>query len=39
VLIDGGFTLDLAQAHSLQQSYLPALQKLLTTPSLIGKVS
>ncbi len=39
VLIDGGFTLDLALAHSLQQSYLPGLRKLLTTPSLIGKAS
>ena len=39
VLVDGGFTLDLARAHSLQQSYLPGLRKLLTNPSLIGKVS
>lgn len=39
VLVDGGFTLDLAQAHSLQQSYLPGLRKLLTNPSFIGKVS
>jgi triacylglycerol lipase len=29
VSVDGGFTLDLARAHSLQQSYLPGLQKLL----------
>ncbi|HXI39299.1 MAG TPA: lipase family protein [Bryobacteraceae bacterium] len=39
VLLDGGFTLDLAKAHSLQQSYLPGLRKLITAPSLIGKVS
>ena len=41
VLIDGGFTLDLAQAHSLQQSYLPGLKKLFTPagPTLIRKVS
>jgi predicted lipase len=29
VEVDGGFTLDLARAHSLQLSYLPGLQKLL----------
>lgn len=39
VLVDGGFTLDLARAHSLEKSYLPGLKKLLTTPSFIGKVS
>lgn len=41
VLLDGPFTLDLAEAHSLQDSYLPGLKKLLTPdgPSLIRKVS
>jgi hypothetical protein len=41
VLLDGEFTLDLAKAHSLQESYLPGLKKLLTPegPSLIRKVS
>ena len=41
VLLDGGFTLDLEKAHSLQQSYLPGLKTLLTPadPSLIRKVS
>jgi triacylglycerol lipase len=29
VSVDGGFTLDLAQAHSLQDSYLPGLKKML----------
>jgi len=39
VLVDGGFTLDLAQAHSLQESYLPGLQSASGAPSLIRKVS
>jgi triacylglycerol lipase len=41
VSVDGGFTLDLARAHSLQQSYLPGLQKLLPpgATTLVRKVN
>jgi triacylglycerol lipase len=41
VSVDGGFTLDLARAHSLQQSYLPGLQKLLPAgaTTLVRKVA
>jgi hypothetical protein len=39
--LDGEFTLDLAEAHSLQDSYQSGLKKLLTPegPTLIRKVS
>jgi triacylglycerol lipase len=41
VSVDGGFTLDLVQAHSLQNSYLPGLKKLLAPAAvtLVRKVA
>ena len=39
VQVDGGFTLDLAKAHSLELSYRPGLERLTTRPALMGKAA
>lgn len=39
VQVDGGFTLDLARAHSLELSYRPGLERLTTRPALMGKAA
>lgn len=39
VQVDGGFTLDLAKAHSLELSYRPGLERLTTRPTLMGRAA
>jgi predicted lipase len=39
VQVDGGFTLDLAKAHSLELSYRPGLERLTTRPALMGRAA
>jgi hypothetical protein len=39
VQVDGGFTLDLAKAHSLELSYRPGLQRLTAGAPLMGRAA